>query len=110
MLIIVRRIRFDWQILPLLLAAVWGLAAAYDTRLAIVQFGLVLVGVTLYFLLANLPDPIHVHGQPRSVLAGLLVIVPCAFSLYFLLTNDWSHSIGNCVCSIPFWKAWQRIR
>ena len=48
-----RRIRFDWQILPFLLAAVLGLIAAYNTRLALVQFGFILLGIALYFLLAN---------------------------------------------------------
>ncbi len=90
-----RRIRFDWQILPLLLAAIWGLVAAYNQRLALVQFGFILLGIVLYFLLANLPDPVRVGGQSRSVLAGLLAGVPLALSLYFLLTNDWPHSTGK---------------
>ena len=95
MLLTLRRIRFDWQILPLLLAAIWGLAAAYDTRLALVQFGFILLGIVFYFLLANLPDPVRAGGQSRSVLAGLLAVVPLALSLYFLLTNDWLRSIGK---------------
>ena len=95
MLPTLRRLRFDWQILPLLLAAVWGFVAAYDTRLAIIQFGLALLGIVLYFAIANLPDPILVGNQPRSVLACLLVIMPLTLGLYFLLTNDWSKSIGK---------------
>ena len=87
------------------------MVAAYNTRLALVQFGLVLLGIALYFLLANLPDPVRVGGQSRSVLAGLLAVVPLALSLYFLLTNDWSRSTGKLhVCSIPFWKCWQPVR
>ena len=95
MLLTLRRIRFDWQILPLLLAAIWGLVAAYNTRLALVQFGFILLGIVLYFLVANLPDPVRVGGQSRSVLAGLLAVVPLALSLYFLLTNDWPRSTGK---------------
>src|SRR3974377_1610005 len=95
MLLTLRRIRFDWQILLLLLAAIWGLVAAYDTRLALGQFGLILLGIALYFLLANLPDPVLVGGQSRSVLAVLLAVVPLALSLYFLLTNDWQSSAAK---------------
>jgi hypothetical protein len=62
MLSTLRRIRFDWQILPLLLAAVWGLIAAYNTRPALVQFGFILLGVAVYFLLL-VPDPIRA-GDP----------------------------------------------
>ncbi len=90
-----RRIRFDWQILPLLAAALWGLLAAYSTRLAIIPFGFVLLGVALYFLLANLPDPIRVGGHSRSVLAGFLAVMPLVLSLGFLLTNDWSRWLGK---------------
>jgi O-antigen ligase len=96
-----RRLRFDWQILPLLLAAIWGLVAAYSTRLALVEFGLVLLGVALYFLLANLPDPVRVGGKSRSVLAGLLAVLPLALSLYFLLTNDWLRSTGKLTVLQP---------
>jgi len=95
MIITLRRIRFDWQILIVLTAALFSLGIAFQTQQATLQFALILIGIALYFLLTNLPDPVRQRGQTRSILSGILGLLPCVISIYFLLTNDWSHWVGK---------------
>lgn len=95
MIITLRRIRFDWQILVILAAAIFGLNVAFNVLGATVQFALILLGFALYLLLANLPDPVRWAAQTRSVLSGILSLLPFGISLYFLLTNDWSRWLGK---------------
>jgi O-antigen ligase len=91
-----RRFIFDWQIWLLLIAALMSVALAYNTRLALFQLSLIVGGVVVYLIMANLPDPIR-RGQaaPRSILGGILALLPAIVAVYFLLTNDWSRWIGK---------------
>jgi O-antigen ligase len=91
-----RHFVFDWQIWLLLIAAILSAALAYNTRLAMVQLGLIVLGVIVYLVMANLADPFQ-RGQatPRSILAGSLAVLPVVIAAYFFLTNDWSRWIGK---------------
>jgi len=91
-----RRFVFDWQIWLLLIAALLSGSLAYNTRLAIFQLSLITLGVAVYLVMANLPDPLQ-RGQAasRSVLAGILALLPAIIAVYFFLTNDWSYWIGK---------------
>lgn len=90
------RFHFDWQIWLLLMAALLSAMLAYNTPLAMFQLGLIVLGVAVYLLMANLPDPLPLRqAAPRSVLAGILAVLPVVIAAYFFLTNDWSHWIGK---------------
>jgi len=91
-----RRFVFDWQIWLLLIAAVVSAALAYNTRLALFELSVIAFGVVVYLIMANLPDPVQ-RGQaaPRSILGGILALLPVVIAVYFFLTNDWSHWIGK---------------
>jgi O-antigen ligase len=90
-----RRIVFDWQIWLLALAAIVSWLLAYNTRLATLDLLLIAIGIAVYLIMANLPDPTQWHGQPRSALAAILATLPAIIALYFLLTNEWSRWIGK---------------
>jgi O-antigen ligase len=91
-----RRFHFDWQIWLLLIAAILSAAIAYNTRLAMFQLSLILLGLAVYLVMANVPDPFQRRqAAPRSVLSGILGLLPALIAVYFLLTNDWSRWIGK---------------
>jgi O-antigen ligase len=91
-----RRFIFDWQIWLLLIVAMISAALAYNTQLALFQLSLIVCGVVVYLIMANLPDPVQ-RGQaaPRSILGGILALLPAIIAVYFFLTNDWSRWIGK---------------
>ena len=91
-----RRFVFDWQIWLVLIAAMISAALAYNTRLALFELSVIAFGVVVYLIMANLPDPVQ-RGQaaPRSILGGILALLPVVIAVYFFLTNDWSHWIGK---------------
>jgi O-antigen ligase len=91
-----RRFVFDWQIWLVLIAAMISAALAYNTRLALFQLSVIAFGVVVYLIMANLPDPVQ-RGQaaPRSILGGLMALLPTVIAAYFFLTNDWSRWIGK---------------
>jgi O-antigen ligase len=91
----IRRMVFDWQIGLLALAALVSWLIAYNVQQATLELVLLAIGIGVYFVLANLPDPILRRGQPRSFLAATLAALPAVIAVYFLLTNDWSHWIGK---------------
>lgn len=90
-----RIIHFDWQISLIGLSAVAGLIFAFNWRIAALQFAIVVISIVLYLALASLPDPITVRRRPRSVLSGMMVVLPAAIAVIFLLTNSWSRWIGK---------------
>jgi O-antigen ligase len=91
-----RHFVFDWQIWLLLIAAILSAVLAYNTRLAILQLGLLVLGVIVYLVMANLADPFQRGlAVPRSILAGILALLPVFVAVYFILTNDWSRWIGK---------------
>jgi O-antigen ligase len=91
-----RHFVFDWQIWPLLCAGILSAALGYNTRLALFLFGLIVLGVIVYLVMANLADPFRRGlATPRSILSGILALLPLAIAAYFFLTNDWSRWIGK---------------
>ncbi len=88
----VRRLNFDWQIALIGLSALFGWLIAYDSRAASVELALVIIGLLVYFLFANLPDLVEWRGRQRAWLSGILAVLPFVIALYFLLTNDWAHA------------------
>ena len=80
------RLRFDWQILPLILSAVVGLALAYNRTVAALQFVLFCAAVVVYLFLLNQSDP---RPPQRSILRLILASLPLVIGVFFLLTNDW---------------------
>lgn len=90
-----RTIHFDWQISLVGLSAVAGLIFAFNWRIAVLQFAIIAISMVLYLALANLPDPITVRGQSRSILSGLMAVLPTAIAVVFFLTDNWSRWIGK---------------
>jgi O-antigen ligase len=95
------QLHFDWQILPFALSAIIGWWISYNTLAASVGLILLILGLVLYLLLVNIPDPVSIGGKARSVLSSLLAILPSVIAIYFLLTNDWSHSLGKLAVLDP---------
>ncbi len=109
------QLRFDWQILPLVLSAVIGLALAYNRTAAVLQFGLFCLAVLIYLLLLNKAEP---QPPQRSSLRLIVAILPTVIGVYFLLTNDWARwgeklpflkSITGWLASIQFGPDWIRV-
>ena len=90
-----RRFVFDWQIWLWALAAGLGWLIAYDTQRATLTLLLVGLGLMAYLVMANLPDPLRRGSQSRSLLAGILALLPVVVAAYFFLTNDWARSLGK---------------
>ena len=90
-----RRIVFDWQVGVVLAAAVLGWWWTYNRQLATLELALLFTGAIIYLIVANLPDPMRLFGQTRSVLSGFLAGLPAVLALFFCLTNDWSLWIGK---------------
>ncbi len=90
-----RRIVFDWQIWLFAVAAIVSWLLAYNTRLATLELLVIAMGIAVYLVMANLPDPTPWRGRSRSVLAVILAALPAIIAIYFLLTNDWSFWIGK---------------
>ncbi|CAG0937490.1 hypothetical protein TFLX_06424 [Thermoflexales bacterium] len=109
------QLRFDWQILCLLLSAVIGLAVAYQRSAATLQFSLFVAAVALYVFLLNKSEPIL---PQRSLLRLTLVLIPAMLGVYFLLTNDWVRwseklpfltAITSWLANFPLGPTWLRI-
>lgn len=101
---LVRRLHFDWQIVLIGLSAVFGWLIAYNPREAGVELALVIIGLLVYFLFANLPDPVHLRGQAHAWLDGILAALPGVIAVYFLLTNDWAHTSGKLPLFAPLFN------
>ncbi|HSD82365.1 MAG TPA: hypothetical protein VLG46_00810, partial [Anaerolineae bacterium] len=82
------QLRFDWQILTLLLSAVIGLAVAYSRSAATLQFSLFIAAIVFYLFLLNKSEPI---APRRSLLQLALALMPVVLGVYFLFTNDWAR-------------------
>jgi len=95
------QLRFDWQILPFLLSAIIGWWISYNTMAAAIEFVLLVLGLALYLIIVNLSDPMALAGKTRSVLSGLLAVLPSLIAIYFLVTNDWSRGIGKLAVFDP---------
>jgi O-antigen ligase len=100
----VRRLNFDWQIILIGLSAFFGWLIAYNSRGANVELALVIIGLLVYFLFANLPDPVEWHGRQRTWLNGILAGLPLVIAVYFLLTNDWAHAIEKVPLLAPLFN------
>jgi len=109
------RVRFDWQILPLILSTVVGFALAYDHTVAAVQFTLFCVAVVVYLLLLNNADP---RPPQRSTLRIILASLPLVIGVFFLFTNDWARweeklpfltAITSLLAGIQIGPDWLRI-
>jgi O-antigen ligase len=90
-----QRLVFDWQIWLLALTGVSSWIMAYDIRRATLALLLIIAGLIVYLIMANLPDPQQWHGTTRSALEAIFAGLPAAIAIYFLLTNDWSLWIGK---------------
>jgi len=100
----VRHLNFDWQIGLIVVTAILGLAVAFNPVAARFQFAVILCAVALYFIAANLHDPMTIRGRIRSVLSSLMIGLPVVIALYFLLTNDWARWIGKIPLLDPLLK------
>ena len=96
-----QRIHCDWQIWLIGLSAVIGALIAFNSTAAVLELSLVLVGILLYFIMANLPDPLSLRHQLRAVLSGILILLPSIIATHFLLTNDWSRWAGKLAILTP---------
>jgi O-antigen ligase len=100
----VRRLNFDWQIILIGLSAFFGWLIAFNSRGANVELTLVIIGLLVYFLFANLPDPVMWRGQQHAWLNGILAVLPVVIAVYFLLTNDWAHAVEKVPLLTPFFN------
>src|SRR5512143_576893 len=92
-----RRIVFDWQLVPFVVSAVIGAAIAYNTTSAWIRFALIALGIVAYLLFANLADT---PGK-RSVLKIILMALPSIIAVWFVLTNDWSRNTSKLSIFFP---------
>jgi O-antigen ligase len=91
----VRRINFDWQIGLIGLSALAGMLITYNRQAATVQFIVIIAAIAAYLVLANIPDPIIRHGQPKSILTILIVGLPTVITAISLFTTNWSRWIDK---------------
>lgn len=83
------RTPLDWPMLLFLLTAVMGLWTAFQMEAAVEKFGIVLGAIFIFYALA---------GQSRRdvwLVSALFGFVGAAFSLYFLLTNNWGAQTAD---------------
>ena len=104
----IRNANFDWQIGLIGVSAIIGLSLAYNAAAALILFALIVTGIAMYFLVANLPDPVVRRGSVRSPLSGLLILLTTVIAMYFLLTNDWPRWIGKISVLDPILRALAR--
>jgi O-antigen ligase len=99
------RTTFDWPLLLFFFSALWGVGIAYDTTSAGLKFSFICGGLALYYFLSL----IHSRVTWRDVEAPVLRIVvggaPTLIAVYFLLTNDWTHSVEKVAWLEPL-RAW----
>jgi len=80
----IRRTPLDGALAVFLLSAAVGVWASYDRQVAWGKFGLLAVGVALFYWLAWLPS------RRLSLATSLLGGAAAVIGLYFLFTQDWN--------------------
>jgi O-antigen ligase len=109
------QLRFDWQILPLMLSTIVGLTLAYNRDAAALQFVLFSMAVLVYLLLLNKSEP---PLPRRSSLRSAFTLLPLVIGVYFLFTNDWARwaeklaflkPVTGLLASLQIGPAWLRI-
>jgi hypothetical protein len=88
-------IRFDWQIGLIGLSALVGLLIAYNQQVAALQFVIVALSIAVYLIVVNIPDPMTLRGQPRSVLSALIAGLPMVIIVMSFLATNWSRWIDK---------------
>ncbi len=104
----IRSVSCDWQIGLIAITAIIGLLLAYSTTAAFTLFGIIVGSIAMYFLVANLPDPVLLRGHRRSLLSGLIILLIIVIAVYFLLSNDWLRWIGKVPVLDPILRALAR--
>jgi O-Antigen ligase len=78
------------------LSGLLGALIAFDPLAAWFRFGLILGGVALFMIVANLPEKIHLaRGQDLPLVEISLALFPALLGAYFLLTGDWANRVGK---------------
>ncbi len=82
-----RRLSFDWQIVPWSLSVLLGGLIAYDPAQGAVGFTLGAFGVVLYLVFHNLSD-----GRRLRL---TLMLLPLLVTIAFLIAGDWSRAMAK---------------
>lgn len=82
-----RRLTFDWQIVPWSLSALLGGLIAYDTTQGAIGFSLAAFGIALYLFFHNLFD-----GRRLRL---TLILLPLLVAIAYLVAGDWSRAMAK---------------
>jgi O-antigen ligase len=80
-----RRLTFDWQIVPWSLSVLLGGLIASDSTQGAIGFSLAAFGVALYLFFHNLSDGRHLRLT--------LMLLPPLVTIAFLIAGDWSQAM-----------------